>query len=103
MRWLSNFNERIRQVAVPMFAALVVGYFAYHSMKGDHGLNSYVKLSSELAKAEEVLRDRRAEREIIEHRTNLLRPDNLDLDILDERARVVLNLLNHSDRVILDK
>ena len=72
-------------------------------MKGDHGLNSYVKLSSELAKAEEVLRDRRAEREIIEHRTNLLRPDNLDLDILDERARVVLNLLNHSDRVILDK
>jgi cell division protein FtsB len=86
-----------------MFAALVVGYFAYHSMKGDHGLNAYAKLSSELAKAEEVLKERRGEREIIEHRTNLLRPDNLDLDILDERARAVLNLINDSDRVILDQ
>ena len=103
MRWLSNINERIRQIAVPMFAALDVGYFAYHSMKGDHGLNAYAKLSSELAKAEEVLKERRGEREIIEHRTNLLRPDNLDLDILDERARAVLNLLNGSDRVILDQ
>lgn len=102
MRWLSNVNERIRQIAVPVFAALVVGYFAYHSMKGDHGLNAYAKLSSELLKAEHVLRKHREEREVIEHRTNLLRPDNLDLDILDERARAVLNLLNYNDRVILD-
>ena len=78
---------------------MVVGYFAYHSMKGDHGLNAYIKLSGELAKAEEVLQERRSKREVIEHRTNLLRPDNLDLDILDERARDVLNLLNVNERV----
>ena len=102
MRWVSSINERIRQIAVPVFGALVVGYFAYHSMKGDHGLNAYIKLSGELAKAEEVLQERRSKREVIEHRTNLLRPDNLDLDILDERARDVLNLLNNNERVILD-
>ena len=102
MRWESSINERIRQVAVPVFGALVVGYFAYHSMKGDHGLNAYIKLSGELAKAEEVLQERRSKREVIEHRTNLLRPDNLDLDILDERSRDVLNLLNGNERVILD-
>jgi cell division protein FtsB len=102
MRWLSSVNERIRQIAVPVFAALVVGYFAYHSMKGDHGLNAYAKLSSELLKAEHVLREHQDEREVIEHRTNLLRPDNLDLDILDERARVVLNLINYNELVILD-
>ena len=102
MRWVSSINERIRQIAVPVFGALVVGYFAYHSMKGDHGLNAYIKLSGELAKAEEVLQERRSKREVIEQRTNLLRPDNLDLDILDERARDVLNLLNGNERVILD-
>ena len=102
MRWVSSINERIRQIAVPVFGALVVGYFAYHSMKGDHGLNAYIKLSGELAKAEEVLQERRSKREVIEHRTNLLRPDNLDLDILDERSRDVLNLLNGNERVILD-
>ena len=102
MRWVSSIIERIRQIAVPVFGALVVGYFAYHSMKGDHGLNAYIKLSGELAKAEEVLQERRSKREVIEHRTNLLRPDNLDLDILDERARDVLNLLNVNERVIFD-
>ena len=102
MRWVSSINERIRQIAIPVFGALVVGYFAYHSMKGDHGLNAYIKLSGELAKAEEVLQERRSKREVIEHRTSLLRPDNLDLDILDERARDVLNLLNGNERVILD-
>ena len=102
MRWVSYINERIRQIAVPVLGALVVGYFAYHSMKGDHGLNAYIKLSGELAKAEEVLQERRSKREVIEHRTNLLRPDNLDLDILDERARDVLNLLNVNERVIFD-
>ena len=102
MRWVSSINERIRQIAVPVFGALVVGYFAYHSMKGDHGLNAYIKLTGELAKAEEVLQERRIKREVIEHRTNLLRPDKLDLDILDERARDVLNLLNGNERVILD-
>ena len=102
MRWVIGINERIRQIAVPVFGALVVGYFVYHSMKGDHGLNAYIKLSGELAKAEEVLQERRSKREVIEHRTNLLRPDNLDLDILDERARDVLNLLNVNERVIFD-
>ncbi|MEC7537320.1 MAG: septum formation initiator family protein [Pseudomonadota bacterium] len=99
---MSSIIERIRQIAVPVFGALVVGYFAYHSMNGDHGLNAYIKLSGELAKAEEVLQERRSKREVIEQRTNLLRPDNLDLDILDERARDVLNLLNGNERVILD-
>ena len=42
------------------------------------------------------------ERLLIERRTALLRPDNLDLDTLDERARAVLNLVEADERVILD-
>jgi len=79
-----------------------VGYFAYHSLKGDHGLTAYLKLSGEIIKAEQVLQERREERLLIERRTTLLRPDNLDLDTLDERARAVLNLVERDERVILD-
>ena len=46
--------------------------------------------------------ERREERLLIERRTALLRPDNLDLDTLDERARAVLNLVERDERVILD-
>ena len=99
---LSKFNDRARLIAGPVFGALVVGYFAYHSLKGDHGLNAYLSLTTELAKAEQELVVRREKRQLIEHRANLLRPDNLDLDSLDERARAVLNLMEPDERVILD-
>lgn len=87
---------------IPMLGALVVGYFAYHSVKGDHGLSAYLILSTEVAKAEIALAQRTQKRVLIEHRARLLRPDNLDLDTLDERARAVLNVLEVDERVILD-
>ena len=100
---LSNkWSDLARLVAVPVFGALVVGYFAYHSLKGDHGLTAYLNLASEIVKAEQVLHQHREERLLIERRTVLLRPDNLDLDTLDERARTVLNLVERDERVILD-
>ena len=95
-------SDLTRLVTVPVFGALVVGYFAYHSVKGDHGLTAYLNLAGEIVKAEQVLHQRRVERLLIERRTVLLRPDNLDLDTLDERARAVLNLVERDDRVILD-
>ena len=97
-----KWSDLARLVTVPVFGALVVGYFAYHSLKGDHGLTAYLKLAGEIIKAEQVLQERREERLLIERRTALLRPDNLDLDTLDERARVVLNLVERDERVILD-
>ena len=97
-----NWSNLARLVAVRVIGAFVVGYFAYHSLKGDHGLTAYLKLAGETIKAEQVLQERHEERLLIERRTALLRPDNLDLDTLDERARAVLNLVERDERVILD-
>jgi len=102
MFFSDKIMEAARLVAVPVFGALVIGYFAYHSLKGDHGLSAYLALATELAKAEITLRDYREERLLIERRTTLMRPENLDLDTLDERARLVLNLVEVDERVILD-
>ena len=97
-----KIGNRARQIAVPVIGAFVIGYFSYHSLKGDHGLSAYLSLSAEVAKAEIVLANRVQTRQSIEHRTTLLRPDNLDLDILDERSRSVLNVIEADERVILD-
>ena len=102
MFFFKKCSDLARLVAVPVFGALVVGYFAYHSLKGDHGLTAYLKLAGEIIKAEEVLQERREERLLIERRTALLRPDNFDLETLEERARAVLNWVERNERVILD-
>jgi cell division protein FtsB len=41
-----------------------------------------------------------AERSTLERRVDLLRADHLDRDMLDERARVQLNLAGPNDTVI---
>ena len=43
-----------------------------------------------------------AERSTLERRVDLLRPDHLDRDMLDERARSQLNLAAPNDIVIFD-
>ena len=96
---LANFAKLI---TTPVIGAFVVGYFAFHSLKGDHGLNAYLRLSAELAEAEKVLVNRHQKRSQIERRTALLRPNNLDLDTLDERARVVLNFMDVNERIIFE-
>jgi len=99
---LGKITDFTRLITPPVIGALVVGYFAYHSLKGDHGLSAYLLLTAEVIKAESVLAERVGERTLIERRTKLLGPENLDLDTLDERARADLNLLEEDERVILD-
>ena len=99
---LGKITDFTRLITPPVIGALVGGYFAYHSLKGDHGLSAYLLLTAEVIKAESVLAERDGERTLIERRTKLLGPENLDLDTLDERARAVLNLLEEDERVILD-
>lgn len=75
-------------------------YFGYHAVQGDYGLRSWWRLSGQLEELEREGRITSAERDRMQHRVNLLRPDALDPDMLDERARETLGLI-HPDEVIL--
>src|SRR3546814_871959 len=103
MLLLHEMRKRARLIAGPIFAIAVFSYFAYHSVQGDRGLIAWLQLTQqvEIAQAtmEKVSRDRGA----LEHRARLLRPDNLDPDMLDERTRQVLSVVGPDEVVILDK
>lgn len=89
-----------RQTIGPAIGACVVGYFAYYAVQGDRGLMAMKHLQNEIAEAESILAQVSAERERMERRALLLRSDHLDLDVLDERARMMLNLNNPRDVII---
>lgn len=94
-------HRAARQVVGALIGASVVGYFAYYAIQGDRGLIAFKQLQGELAEAKAVLATVRAERQQIEHRASLLRPDNLDPDMLDERVRLMLNYAHPDDIVIM--
>lgn len=97
----SILRRRARHVAAPLIGALFVAYFGYYAIQGDRGLLAYLRLAQEIRKAE-VTRDLlQGERETIERRIKLLRPDSMDPDMLDERARAMLSLGARDEVVVL--
>ena len=98
---IKEFERRSRQVFLPVMGVCLIAYFAYHTVQGERGLFAYYKLSQEVTRAEQTLATLSERRERMDHRVSLLRPDNLDLDMLEERARAVLHLIREDEVVIL--
>ncbi|TNE33868.1 MAG: septum formation initiator family protein [Alphaproteobacteria bacterium] len=95
-----EIRKRVRASAGPIFGILIAAYFSYHLVEGDRGLFAYLKLQHQINKAEAEYQVTEMERARLEKRVSLLRPENLDLDMLEERAREVLGLA-HPDEIVI--
>ena len=79
------------------FAALFIGYFAINAFTGNHGLRAQADLDQQMATMQGDLKHLKAERALWERRVALLRSDRIDPDMLDERARALLGLVDPRD------
>jgi cell division protein FtsB len=95
-----DFNGKLRAVMIPLTGAALMAYFAYHAVQGDRGLIAWWKLRYEIEKTDLALADVTAERHALERRVSLLRPESLDRDMLEERARIMLGFVHPQDRVV---
>jgi cell division protein FtsB len=77
-------------------------YFSYHLVHGERGYFAWRGIEQKIAVAEVKLEQQTAERTALENRVKRLRPESLDLDMLDERARVVLGFAKPDERVLIE-
>ncbi len=84
-------------------AALIIGYFGINAYTGAHGLKAKQDLTQQQADLTRDLERLHAERKVWEQRVSLLRPDNLDPDLLDERARALLGYVHPNDLTLMLK
>jgi cell division protein FtsB len=98
---LKELRRQGRQIIASIFGVAVIGYFAFHAVEGERGLRAYFALNLQTELAREERDALRHDRMTVERRVNLLKPESLDLDMLDERARTVLNKVHEDDFVIL--
>jgi len=94
---------RITAFIFPLLALGAGGYFAYHLYTGDHGLQARADLERRKEVLEGELAGLREIKTRIERDVALLRPENLDPDMLDERARAILNLAHPDDLILLKR
>ena len=81
-------------------AALVIGYFGVNAYTGNHGLKARQDLDQQIAQLTVELAALKAERATWERRVALLRSDSLDPDMLDERARALLDYVDPRDLML---
>jgi cell division protein FtsB len=91
---------RPRQILVPIIFAMLFGYFGYHLVNGDRGLLAMAHLQRETMIADQNLAEAETTRKIWERRVAALRNQSLDPDMLDERARILLNFSRKEDIII---
>jgi cell division protein FtsB len=78
-------------------AALLIGYFGVNAYTGNHGLRAKQNLDQQIAQLNAELTSLKSERAIWDRRVALLKSDSLDPDMLDERARALLNYADPRD------
>ncbi|MBL8550700.1 MAG: septum formation initiator family protein [Hyphomonadaceae bacterium] len=81
---------KARTIALGFILGAIIVYLAVHAVTGRHGLVAFV----ELQRQERALIAERdaltAERAQLSLRTARLKPESLDIDYLDEKARALL-------------
>lgn len=94
-------NSRLRRLLLPLGSIAVVAYFGYHSFNGDYGIWSRDRMQRESIRLEAELKDLKAQHAALALRAQLLRPQSLDPDMIDERARRNLDVL-HPDELVIN-
>jgi len=85
----------------PAMGICAIGYFAFHAVEGDRGVIALRDVRLKVEERRKMAAELSKARSFLEHRVRLLRPDSLDPDMLDERARAMLNLGGDKETVIL--
>src|SRR3989338_3999909 len=98
-----QFRYHFKKFFLPVFSAVLFLYVLYHILNGAHGWFSWRFLETELEKSHRVLSVLELEEQKLHNKVQRMRPEHLDRDLLDERARDMLNLAEEQDTVIVDE
>lgn len=90
----------LRAMILPALFLSLVAYFLWNATQGDRGLQSYALRQEQLKSVRAELAKTQIDQAGWERRVTELRLQRLDPDMLDERARAMLNLADPADIVM---
>tara|TARA_R110002050_G_scaffold44262_2_gene105566 strand:+ start:28474 stop:28776 length:303 start_codon:yes stop_codon:yes gene_type:complete len=93
----------LTKLILPLIALILIFYFGYHLIQGDHGWMAWKQLETKLTASRSKLDTLSNEQETWKNRVKLMRPDTLDPDMLDERVRHVLGNIKENEVLVIDE
>jgi cell division protein FtsB len=96
-----RLRSALTALGLYVMAALLIGYFGVNAFSGNHGLKAKQDIDRQIASLSTDLAGLQVERRQWERRIALLKSDELDPDMLDERARALLDYAHPNDLVLM--
>ncbi len=103
MNTLNDIMDKLKKSGLLIVFGILSFYFTINAIKGNRGFFKYLYLKG---KVEIALQERAKYAQIkkdLEHKVAMLSESTLDLDYLEERARIVLNMVGENEYIVLDK
>jgi cell division protein FtsB len=98
-------RRRLRSILTALglyvMAALLIGYFGVNAFSGNRGLKAKEDIDQQIATLTADLNRLKLERSQWERRVALLQSDKIDPDMLDERARALLDDVEPADLTLM--
>lgn len=102
MRVINELRRRMRHVLPPLVWLVLTFYFGWHAVNGERGLRRMFELKQEIAVAKQVADEIALRRAEMEQKVQMLSPQSIDADMLEESARSLLNMGQDGDYIILE-
>ena len=90
----------LRHFVLPVITIAVLSYFGFHAFHGEYGLIAEARLKTRDDNLKAILEELQDQREVMEKRVALMRPESLDPDMIDEQARMILNVAHPNEILI---
>ncbi len=95
-----EIKRRTKAAIPPLVLMSLVAYFLWQAQQGERGLHADAERREALKLAQAELSRAEADLAAWERRVAALRASRLDRDMLDERARAMLNLSDPADVIV---
>ncbi|MDR1598248.1 MAG: septum formation initiator family protein [Holosporales bacterium] len=98
--FLHNNRPSKKSLGKLFLLGALAAYMLYHLFHGNRGLFALFEIRQVVSQERELVEQLRNEKSILLRDIRLLRPQSLDLDLLEERARDVLSLAGDGEIVV---
>ncbi len=101
MKRLIDRKYVVRQNLIAVIGVCLSFYFCYHLVAGERSYLRLVSLDRQIEDTQEEYHVASAERETLEQKVVMMRPGNVNRDLLEEQARKVLGFHYKDEKVLI--
>ena len=103
MEIFSELRLKLRFILWPTIWATIILYITFHTIQGERGLIAFMQIHEEVLAAKKIQQTLISKKNRLQNKVALLSPKSLDIDMLEERVRIMLGYSRPNETIILLK